>query len=158
MVGRFAIAESSPSGAPAETWTFDYAEYSATYQTLSSAGGTFDLGPVSLHGSTTTVQISELGCYFDVLNWSFQVSQPSTAASGEGSGAGKPSFAPLSIMKPVDSCTPVLTRAMDTGEHFPELTPHDPGDREYYASLEDRPEECIRPDQFNIDSEERVCD
>jgi type VI protein secretion system component Hcp len=118
MIVGFTIAESSSSGAPAETWTFDYAADSWSYQTLSGGGEpiTFSLGPVSLHGSVTTVQFfgvdgssiqaSELGCSFDALNWSFGASV---------NGTNKPYISPVSIMKPVDSCSLALAEAQKSG-------------------------------------------
>ena len=58
----------------------------------------------------------------DVLSWSWGVSQPGTAASGGGAGAGKVSFSDLNFTHNVDKASPLLMKACATGQHVKEAT------------------------------------
>ena len=58
----------------------------------------------------------------DVLSWSWGVSQPGTAASGGGAGAGKVSFSDLTFTHNVDKASPLLMKACAMGEHVKEAT------------------------------------
>jgi len=58
----------------------------------------------------------------DVLSWSWGVSQPGTAASGGGAGAGKVSFSDLNFTHHVDKASPLLMKACATGQHVKEAT------------------------------------
>jgi type VI secretion system secreted protein Hcp len=58
----------------------------------------------------------------DVLSWSWGVSQPGTAASGGGAGAGKVSFSDLNFTHNVDKASPLLMKACAMGEHVKEAT------------------------------------
>jgi type VI protein secretion system component Hcp len=42
-----------------------------------------------------------------------------SGSAGGGAGAGKASIKPLVVTKAVDECTPVLFKAVFTGQHFP---------------------------------------
>ena len=58
----------------------------------------------------------------DVLSWSWGVSQPGTAASGGGAGAGKVSFSDLNFTHNVDKASPLLMKACAMGQHVKEAT------------------------------------
>jgi type VI secretion system secreted protein Hcp len=58
----------------------------------------------------------------DVLSWSWGISQSGTMAHGGGGGAGKASFADLSIMHNVDRSSAALMAACATGAHIKEGT------------------------------------
>jgi len=58
----------------------------------------------------------------DVLSWSWGLSQPSTAASGSGGGAGKVNFSDFSFTHTVDKASPLLMKACATGQHVKEGT------------------------------------
>jgi type VI secretion system secreted protein Hcp len=57
---------------------------------------------------------------FDVLAWSWGMSQSGTTHMGGGAGAGKVSVQDISITKWVDSGTPTMMGACCKGTHFPE--------------------------------------
>jgi hypothetical protein len=79
------------------------------------------------------------------------------AASSGGSGAGRPDFLAVSIMKPVDSCSAVLGQALSLKKSIPEVTITTQLNGSLTTPFGDYSEECGGLDQFHIDSAERVC-
>jgi type VI secretion system secreted protein Hcp len=65
-----------------------------------------------------TSEIEGLG-QFEVLAFSWGVSNSGTTHTGGGSGAGQPSFQDVSLTKYTDALTPELMVAIASGEHFP---------------------------------------
>jgi len=66
-------------------------------------------------------QIEGLG-QFEVLAFSWGVSNSGTTHTGGGGGAGKASFQDVSFTKYTDALTPVLLVAVASGEHFPKAS------------------------------------
>jgi type VI secretion system secreted protein Hcp len=59
----------------------------------------------------------------DVLAWSWGVAnQIDIGSVGSGGGAGKATFAPLKVIKSIDSATPALLTNATTGQHFNSMT------------------------------------
>ena len=58
--------------------------------------------------------------WFDILAWSWGLSQSGTAHMGGGAGAGKVSVQDISVTKWVDAGSNELIKACCSGAHFPE--------------------------------------
>jgi type VI secretion system secreted protein Hcp len=57
----------------------------------------------------------------EVLSWSWGASNP-TSVGSSGMSAGKVSFSDLSVMKMVDKSSPLLHKALATGQHIKQAT------------------------------------
>jgi type VI protein secretion system component Hcp len=55
-------------------------------------------------------------------SYPFAVSNTATDPGGGGGGAGKATFSPFTIVRPVDDASPVLVQAAATGQHIPAVT------------------------------------
>ncbi len=55
---------------------------------------------------------------FAVSSFSFGDTNPASATTGSGGGAGKPSFQDISVVKGLDDCTPLLFEAVAKGSHI----------------------------------------
>lgn len=69
-----------------------------------------------------TLTIEDVGSS-PFLSWSWGITNPPTIGSGSGgAGAGKLTLADFHISKRIDPLSTELTRAVATGQHFPEAT------------------------------------
>ena len=57
---------------------------------------------------------------FDILAWSWGVSNSGTAHVGGGAGAGKANFQDISVTKWVDKASPILMKYCSSGKQFKE--------------------------------------
>jgi type VI protein secretion system component Hcp len=112
IVANYEIGAASSIGAPTESWSFRYESEIVT---------TGESSPVGAGASTTSVQISGLGCTFTASNWSFGASVPITVFAGSGGGASRTSLNNVSIMKPVDSCSLALSKAQSNKQIIPSV-------------------------------------
>ncbi len=58
----------------------------------------------------------------DIVSWQWGVSQSGTMAHGGGGGAGKASFADLTITHTLDASSPILSLYCASGEHIKSAT------------------------------------
>jgi len=70
-------------------------------------------------GATITGEIGDLG-QFEVLAFSWGLSNSGSAHTGGGAGAGKANVQDVSLTRYVDDDSPALFLAVATGSHFPE--------------------------------------
>jgi type VI secretion system secreted protein Hcp len=78
-----------------------------------SAVGTLEIEGLTDEGTNEPI---------DVFSYSWGATQTGTGGAGGGGGAGKVNFGDLSFTKAFDELSPVLVRALATGEHFAKAT------------------------------------
>lgn len=72
-----------------------------------------------IKGETADAEFKSKGA-FEILAWSWGMSQSGTTHMGEGGGAGKANFQDLSFTKYMDKATTALMIALAKGDHTPE--------------------------------------
>jgi len=85
---------------------------------------TLALAPAAAWAFTATLSIPTLcASPIDVTLFSLEASNTATiGGAGGGAGAGKASIKPLVLSKVPDDCTPLLFKAVFTGQHFQTAT------------------------------------
>ena len=63
-------------------------------------------------------QVEGKSGWTDILSYSLGASNPSSVASGAGSGAGRVSISSLNVQKVIDKATPILFLKCCNGTHF----------------------------------------
>ncbi|HET8549513.1 MAG TPA: type VI secretion system tube protein Hcp [Bryobacteraceae bacterium] len=73
---------------------------------------------LQIEGVEGESQIQGKSGWIDILSYSLGASNPSSVATGMGSGAGKVSVSSLSVQKVIDKATPILFLKCCSGKHF----------------------------------------
>ena len=74
---------------------------------------------------------------FDITSFSTKMTNSGTTSLGGGGGAGKASFAPVTITKAVDANSPTLFAALTRGTHIPKVVIHLNGNPDQTVTLEE---------------------
>ena len=81
------------------------------------------LAPAAAWAFTATLTIPNLcAAPIDVTLFSLEANNTVVVSGGGGAGAGKASIKPLVVGKAPDDCTPLLFKAVFTGQHFQTAT------------------------------------